>query len=374
MDNNTIQQIKDTIAQSNSIGITAPINPSVDEMAAALSLYLILKSSGKNVSIASPKDPLVEVSSLVGINKVEKTLKGSGGGTGDLTVSFPYTEGEIEKVSYTLEEGYLNIIVKASEQGLTFDEKDVEYTRGSTNLDLVFTVGTKNLADLDPVFDTQNLDIKIVNIDNKEDNEQFGDIVLISPKLSSLSEAVADLALSLGLNIDQDSAQNLLNGISSATGNFQDTKTSSLAFEMAALLMKKGAQREASASARQGIRQPEEQAQQQARPQQRNAQQQPQQQPQKRAQNPVAGQEKTFSNAQDKREQDRIKFEENLQKRVAEEKAREAQAGQAKPQRQASQPQNQPVNNQVQDADIVDDEETPTDWLAPKVYKGSSEV
>ena len=362
MDNNTIAQIKDLVSKSGSIGIAAPKNPTMDEMAAALSLYLLLKNNNKNVSIASPSDPIVEISSLVGIDKVEKTLLGSGG-TGDLTVSFPYTEGEIEKVSYTLEEGYLNIIVKAAEQGLSFDEKDVEYTRGGGNLDLVFTIGATNLADLDPVFDTQNLDIKIINIDNKEENEQFGDIVLISPKLSSLSEGVADLALSLGLNIDEDGAQNLLNGIASATNNFQDSKTSSLAFEMAALLMKNGAKREASSSARRGIRLDDQEPQREVRPQVQNA---------AKARDSRSAQDKSFDSTQDKREQDRLKFEENLQKRVAEEKAREA-AGQSRGASQPTRTQQIENKNKVQD-EATDADEAPTDWLAPKVYKGSSEV
>lgn len=336
MDNSVIKQIKDSIDQATSIGIAAPKNPSLDEMAASLGLYLLLKNANKNVSIAAPNDPLVEVSSLVGIDKVQKSLSGSGG-TGDLTVSFPYTEGEIEKVSYTQEEGYLNIIVKAGEQGLSFDEKDVEFKRGGGQLDLVLTVGVAQLSDLDPVFDTQNPDTKIINIDNKEENGRYGDINLVSSKLSSLSEGIADLALALGMHIDQDSAQNLLRGITFATSNFQAANTSSLAFEMAALLMKKGATREESASARRGIRL--EESDQDQRPKQ----------PLKRMDNKT--------------------FEETLQKRIQEEQAREQSAS------------NQPRRStQIENKANADDEaqngeeEAPTDWLSPKVYKGSSEV
>lgn len=362
MDNNTIQQIKDTIANSQSIGVATPKDPTLDEMAAALSLYLLLKNSNKQVTVASPSDPIVELSSLVGIDKVQKTLAGSGGGSGDLTVSFPYTEGEIEKVSYTLEEGYLNIIVKAAEQGLSFDEKDVEYTRGGGGkLDLVFTVGVARLSDVDPLFDTQNPDTKIINIDNKAENEQYGDVNVVSAKLSSVSEGVADIALALGLHIDQDSAQNLLSGIIEATQNFQSPATSSLAFEMSALLMKKGAARISSESARRGIRlEDKQQVQPQTRPQ---VQAQPQRQPLQR---------KTT----DSRDQDRQRFEENLQKRVAEERAREERAtrpaGQAAPQSRQAAPQQPSVNEDYQDA--PSDDEAPNDWLAPKVYKGSSEV
>src|SRR5437660_644547 len=99
MDNQAIQKIKEAIDESTSIGIAVGENPSVDEMAAALGLYLSLKEANKTVSIASPSDPIVEISSLVGINKVQRAL--SGGTGGDLVVSFPYVEGEIEKVSYT---------------------------------------------------------------------------------------------------------------------------------------------------------------------------------------------------------------------------------------------------------------------------------
>lgn len=356
MDNTAIKQIKDLINSSSSIGIAAPKNPTMDEMAASLSLYLLLKNANKSVSIASPNDPLVEVSSLVGVDKVKKTLTGEGG-SGDLTVSFPYTEGEIEKVSYTLEEGYLNIIVKAAESGMSFDEKDVEFKRGGGKLDLVFVVGSAHLSDMESVFDVDDLDTKIINIDNKPENEQYGDIVLVSAKLSSVSEGVSDLALALGMHIDQDSAQNLLNGITDATANFQSPKTSSLAFEMAALLLKKGATREASVAARRGIKQEEPQVenQRQSRPQTQN--QAPRRQEPNRSQdNPQA------QSIEDKKAADARKFEEDLQRRVQEEKARE----------QAAQGSRQPQNDEA--ADDASGDDAPDDWLTPKVYKGSSEV
>src|SRR5438874_459420 len=113
MDNTLTQKFKDSISKGQNIGIVVPADHSLDQMAAALSLHLLLKSVNKSTTIASPSDPLVEVSSLVGVNKVQKKLSGE---SGDLVVSFPYLEGEIEKVSYTIENDHLNIVVKASEQ------------------------------------------------------------------------------------------------------------------------------------------------------------------------------------------------------------------------------------------------------------------
>ncbi|HZE87688.1 MAG TPA: hypothetical protein VE090_05820 [Methylomirabilota bacterium] len=241
MDNSILPKIKDALAKSNNIGIVVGQNPTLDQMAAALSLYLSLNQVNKKTTVATPENPLVEVSSLVGIDKVQTNL---GGDAGDLVVSFPYVEGEIEKVSYTLENEFLNIIVKAGANGLSFDERDVRYIRGSGTVDLLFVIGTPRLSELGELLSGDKLkEAMIINIDNKSENQNFGDIVLVTPQASSLSEQIGDLLLALGLPVDQDSAQNLFSGIVSATQNFQSPQTSSLAFEVAGFLMRKGATR-----------------------------------------------------------------------------------------------------------------------------------
>ena len=171
--------------------------------------------------------------------------KGFDADQGDLTVSFPYKEGEIEKISYTLEEGKLNILVKAGEQGLSFNENNIEYKRGAGAPKLIFVIGTPRLSDLGRVFNVDALkDSTIVNIDYKKDNQGFGEILLVNKNMSSVSELVALLLSTLGLKIDIDIASNLMSGIITATDNFQNPRTSSTAFEMAAILMKNGAVRQ----------------------------------------------------------------------------------------------------------------------------------
>lgn len=241
MDNLTFSKIKEAVERYNNIAIAVSNNPSVDQMAAALSLYLSLQTSGKNVTVASPNTPLVEISSLVGVDQVRTSL---GGDSGDLVVSFPYREGEIEKVSYTRDANFLNIVVKAGELGLNFDEKDVKFTRGGSAPELLFVIGTPRVSDLGPLFDVANLkDTVVVNIDNKAENQGFGDILMVSARLSSLSEIIANLLIALNYKIDLDIAQNLMTGISAATDNFQSQSTSALAFEMAGILMRSGALR-----------------------------------------------------------------------------------------------------------------------------------
>jgi len=121
MDNLTFDKIKEALSKYTNIAIAVPVDPTVDEMGAALGLYLSLKDMGKTLSIATPNAPLVEVSALVGIDEVRTTL---GEESGDLVVSFPYREGEIEKVSYTRDDNFLNIVVKAGEKGLNFTQEE----------------------------------------------------------------------------------------------------------------------------------------------------------------------------------------------------------------------------------------------------------
>lgn len=241
MNDANLQAIKDILEKDEAIGIVVGKNPSLDDMGAALAFYLSLKQLNKNVSIACPTEPTVELSPLVGINKVKRNLDAEGG---DLMVSFPYREGEIEKVSYTLDNGYLNIVVKAGDSGLSFAENEIKFKRGGAFPKTLFIIGTHRLSDLGNLFDPEALkDTTVVNIDNKANNQGFGDVVFVSQEFSSVCEQIANLFNFLRFNIDIDIAQNLISGISFATNNFQDPKTSSFAFETAAILMRKGAMR-----------------------------------------------------------------------------------------------------------------------------------
>jgi hypothetical protein len=345
MDNTLLQKIKDAIAKSNNIGIVVGQNPTLDQMAAALSLYLLLNQVNKKAVVASPTNPIVEISSLVGINKVQTSL---GGDSGDLIVSFPYVEGEIEKVSYTLENEFLNIIVKAGEQGLSFDERDVKYIRGSGSVDLLFVVGTAKLADLGELANGDKLNsAKIINIDNQQDNQGFGDIVLVDKSASTVCEIIGDLVLNLGFHIDQDAAQNLMSGIVDATDNLQAPNTTALALEIASIAMKSGARRDDAAHKRAASFMPMQQQpmQQQPMPQQPMQQQQ--------IQTPFGQEQQPIEE----------KFPEQPQ-RMQEETPREDKSAH----------RIQRLQEDLQQEKVAEEDKAPIDWLSPKVYKGSTNV
>lgn len=371
MDNSTQQRLRDLLSKNDKIGIVVGKNPNLDQMAATLSLFLAFKSANKTVSVACPTEPIVANSSLVGIDKVKTELSGDGG---DLIVSFPYTEGEIEKVSYTLEGGFLNIVVKATEEGLSFSEKDVLYKRSGGLPTLLFVVGTPRLSDLGNLFDADALkNTSVVNIDNSSENQNFGDIVLVSPKFSSLSEQVTNIIRSLDIAIDEDIAQNLLSGIHFATDNFQSPNTSYLAFEMAGFLMKKGARRiitgiqsvqqDRSSQPFQQAQQMQPRRDQQQRQRQwdnrsqqiNKPQQSPQMQPRRDSQQPASVQDTSVPDWLTPPKQER-----------PQQSNRPQQTPQMQPRRDQQQ--------SVAPAPIEDktDQDAPPDWLTPKVYKSST--
>lgn len=316
------QRLKDILQKEGATAIVVGQNYGLDEMASALSLSLALTAQGKDVTVITTKQPLVEVSSLVGVDQVKSSFESK---NGDLVVSFPYVNDEIGKVSYTLENGLLNIIVKPKDTTLSFGEKDVIFKRSGDLPSTLITVGVKRLSDLGVLFNIESLkDTTIINIDKALNNEGYGDVVITSQAASSVSEQVANLLLTLAFPMDPDIAQNLMSGIIASTTNFQSPKTSSLAFEMAGILLRNGARREALKSTVQTL------APQNARIFAQNRPTQPFGQPQR--------QQNQFDQAQ-----------------------RQSQP------RQQQRPTTEFPREQKKD-------EAPPDWLAPKIFKGSTNV
>lgn len=375
MDNQTFQRIKDLITQHQAIGVVVRPNPSLDEMAGGLGMYLVLEKMGKQASIACPTDVVVGLSNLVGIQKVSKSLGSSTGKGGNLTVSFPYREGEIEKVSYTQENGLLNILVQAGQNGLSFSQNDVKFSQsGGTGAmpTLLFAIGVPSLSDVSSLVPQDALqNMTVVNIDNKQENAKYGDVVVVSPRFSSVSEQVADFLTLLEpqIELDRDASQNLFDGIAFATKDYTAQNTSYLAFEMAGILMKKGATRYKApgASVPQGqnanqyfppqpmlqpMQQPVQQSVMQPAPQPQMSVPQPQP-----MQQPQFAQPQPFGNAQGQQPVMQPQFTQPMPQP-------QPQPFTAAPQFETQQPAQQTAQQQPAEA--------PSDWLTPKVYKGSS--
>lgn len=231
--------IKNLLVDKN-IGIVIGETQTVDIVAAALSLYLSLSATGKTIQVVSIQEPIVEFSSLVGINKIKKSFKGD---TKQLVVSLPYRKGEVGKVSFKEENGRINFYLTATEgQSITpFESGDINLTSEGGNPSVVLAIGVVDEQELEEsIGDLKKT--KVINIDSNPLNSRYGDVAIVDEKFSSVSEIIVSLLKQLSIPIDPDAAQNLLDGLLDATKDFSTT-TSPFAFEAAGELLRLGARR-----------------------------------------------------------------------------------------------------------------------------------
>lgn len=235
-------RLEGLLAEATSIGVVVgPEHQDLDKMAASLSLYLSLARSHKkaNVQIVSKKDPIVGISNLVGIDKVKKTFDGKAKA---LTIAIPYKEGEIEKVSYKIEGNKLNINLFAmNDSGISFKEEEIQYLKKGAMPDLLFAVGVESEAELKESIG--EVEVPVIAINRRNINASYAQLTYTDGSFSSNSEIVAEIIRDLGLTVDVDIAQNILDGIMYATRNFSAPQTSPFAFASTAFALEQGAKR-----------------------------------------------------------------------------------------------------------------------------------
>ncbi|MBP9690823.1 hypothetical protein KBD81_01955 [Candidatus Woesebacteria bacterium] len=245
MDNQKIRHnipaVQELLANADSVGIVVTEHQTLDKVAGALALMLSLKSAGKNVQVASHRDPIVEISNLVGIDKVKRSFDGI---AKKLVVSLPYIEGEVEKVSYNIEGNRLNInLFAAKDKGISFTEKDVDYIRSGAAPQVIFTIGIRKMEEMGSLVSSEN-EVKIIRLDTVTPQNDFGDVSFADSSFSSISEIIVGMIQELRLPVDVDIAQNLMDGVVAATNNFTSQKTSPAAFASAAYLLSHNATRQ----------------------------------------------------------------------------------------------------------------------------------
>lgn len=236
-----IGEIKKALDESKSVFVLIPQNPSLDTTAAALSLFLSLQEAGKNAMIGSPSKMQVELSRLVGIDKVTDKV-----GNRNLIISFDYKEDSIEKVSYNVEGEKFNLVIQPRAGYPPLNKDSVAFSYEGIDADLIFIIGAQKLENLGQLYEKERqafTQSTTVNIDRATANSKFGKINLIDSKAASISEIMFTIMKQLSLPMNVDIAGNLLKGIEAQTQNFQAPFTSAQTFEAVAELMRAGAKR-----------------------------------------------------------------------------------------------------------------------------------
>ncbi len=236
--NNFSSRFIDIISKSSAGVIILPINPTVDAVAAATSLYLSLIRIGKNVSLICSTPIHMD---LDGVDKVQNQININGD---NLTISFPYMEGAIDKVDYNIQGENFNLIISPRQGFPKLDINQVKYTYSGGQFQFIITVDCPSLNSLGEIYtDNQNLfqGKEIINVDRHLTNSYFGTVNIVKKSISSISELVLELIKDLKVEVEQEIATNLYAGISSSTNNFNSYSVDAETFESIAYLLRSGA-------------------------------------------------------------------------------------------------------------------------------------
>lgn len=241
-----LQPVAALLPTASSILIVLPAQVNIDNLASGLALFLSLVQAGKQVSIATEGIIRVEHTSLFGVGKIQNKLPQSRSGDFVVTlggvVAPDGTIPSAEKVDYYPTGADLNLVIRVK-PGQKFEPTHVTPRHEDGNISLIFTVGAVNLESLGSLY-TLNPQLftntQLVNIDNQQQNSQFGKTNVVDATASSLSEIMSGVITALHLPMDQDTATNLLQGIFEATSNLQSNTVSAETYEAVASAVRAG--------------------------------------------------------------------------------------------------------------------------------------
>ncbi len=237
-----VEQLKELLAQSQSVFVVFGAGASLDHKAVAVALHRALTAAGKEVLLISPaKLSEKDTSELLGLESLTTEI-----GNQNLSVSFPYDESAVDKVSYHIGEEtkrfYLTIKPKKGVRPLDSTQVDFSYTGAET--DLIFLIGVsklESLADVYVGYEDLYASKPVVTVNSF--SPDFGNVHLDTSGTPSMSEAIVKVLRDLEMTIDGDSATNLLSAIEAVTKHFQSLSTTADTFETVAHLLRLGARR-----------------------------------------------------------------------------------------------------------------------------------
>jgi len=235
------QLFKSLLSSSQNISILLPGSPDYDTVASALSLKISLAAFGKNVTVACPDPMIVEFNRLVGVDAVVNSFGGR-----NLIISFPGQTENVDKVSYNLEHGELQLVISPKTSAPDLDPRRLKFVSSGAGFDLLILIGVNKLDDLGVFYTTAKDALstsKIVSLTRSLPAQNYTTNQLFDPQASSLSEITTFLLESIGLPVNTDSASNLLSGLESATDHFRSDFVQVSTFEAATVLMRRGARR-----------------------------------------------------------------------------------------------------------------------------------
>jgi len=223
------------IKEADSVLVALSNDPSVDEIAAAMGLSMVLDAAGKHVTaIYSGKTP-----NVLEFLKPEERFETGTESLQDFVIAL--NKDKADHLRYKIDGDFVKVYVTPYKTTISGD--DIEFSRGDYNVDLVISLNVPAATELDAALTEHGRimhDATSINITNGAAGK-FGDVEWVEQDASSISEMVAKLAFEIDSKMDAATATALLTGLVAATDRFSNPATTPEAMVLAAKLMGAGA-------------------------------------------------------------------------------------------------------------------------------------
>jgi len=192
----------------------------------------------KEVSIFCPSPMTVGFNRLIGVNKISAEL-----GNKNLEIKFTgYDATNIDKVSYDIDNGEFKLTV-VPKTGLTAPQKEqVGVSYSGVSADLVILIGGANDSHFPILLSDELSKAKVAHVGTRVLDSKR-EIMSYAAPGATTSELVANLIKENGLTLDADTATNLVMGIEDGSMNFTSSEVRPETFETFAYLLRSGGQR-----------------------------------------------------------------------------------------------------------------------------------
>jgi len=228
--------IAERLKQSNNILVTVSNNPSVDQLASCIGLTLVLNKMGKHATAVFSGT----VPSTLEFLQPEKTIEKNTDSLRDFIIALD--KAKADKLRYKVEDKVVKIFITPYKTSIT--EKDLEFSQGDFNVDVVLAIGVHQQTDLDQAITSHGRilhDAAVVTVNTKPGGE-LGTINWLEPAASSLSELAVQLVDDIDKSMmDSQMATAFLTGIVAETNRFSNEKTTPNTMSISAELMAAGA-------------------------------------------------------------------------------------------------------------------------------------
>jgi len=237
------QQIQSILEKSRHILITFPSHDNGEAASSALALKIFLEKQNKQVDIVSDGFVLPKnLSFLPSANKIKSAISH----LQKFIIKVDVTNAPIDTISYDIKDNFLSVYLTPRSGLITRNE--LRTAQSTYKYDLIVSLNSPDKESLGETY-LNNTDLffrtPVINIDNRPNNEHYGQINLINLTASGSNEIIYQTFLQWNESkVTPEIATALLTGLIIATQSFKSANVNPNTLKYASQLMSLGGERE----------------------------------------------------------------------------------------------------------------------------------